>query len=99
MALIGTLAFIFIGLTITNRVLEGAFVSGAEFATINSLTVFREAKIFGLFSIPVPNLSFITDGLPHLVKWDYSFFGGNAAIVQYFMYAFTAVLSYLVLPK
>lgn len=91
---IGFLAFSFIGLTLINRVLEGAFLASADITVLNQLTIFRELELFGLFSVPVPNLSLITEGLPHLVMWDYTFFGGNAGIIQYFLYSVTAAMSF-----
>jgi hypothetical protein len=30
------------------------------------------------------------------MKWDYSFFGGNAQMIQYLMYSLTAVLAFIV---
>ena len=95
MHLIGFLMFIFIGMTMINRVLEGAFTNMAEMNILNAVLVFREISVFGLFTIPVPNMGFITQGLPRLVQWDYSFFGGNAAIIQYFLYSLTAALAFL----
>ena len=95
MQYIGFLSFVFIGLTILNRIAEGAFVNLAEVAVVNNLLVFREVSVFGLFTLPVPNMSYITEGLPHLVQWDYSFFGGNAAIIMYFLYSLTAALGFL----
>lgn len=95
MHLIGFLTFCFVGMTLVNRVLEGAFTNMAEINTLNAVLVFREISVFGLFTIPVPNMSFITEGLPRLVRWDYSFFGGNAAIIQYLLYSLTAALSFL----
>lgn len=96
MQLVGFLSFVFIGLTIINRILEGSFIAAADAAIVNSVVVFREISVFGLFSLPVPNISFITEGLGHLAKWDYSFFGGDAAIIQYFLYSITAMLSFLI---
>lgn len=91
---IGFLAFCFVGMTLINRILEGAFIAANDVTILNQLTVFRDLELFGLFTVPVPNLSFITEGIPHLVKWDYSFFGGNAAVFQYFLYSLTAALSF-----
>lgn len=91
---IGQLSFIWLGLTLINKVLEGVFVGASEAAFLNALTVFREVSVFDLFTLPVPNLSFITDGLPRLVMWDYSFFGGPMAIFTYFLYSLTAILSF-----
>jgi len=95
MQLIGFVSFVFLGLTLINRVLEGTFVAAADSSIVNSVLVFREVSVFGLFTLPVPNISFITDGLGHLAKWDYSFFGGNSAIIQYFLYSITAMVSFL----
>ena len=96
MQLVGFLSFVFLGLTLINRVLEGTFIAAGDASIINSVMVFREISVFGLFTMPVPNMSFVTEGLGHLAKWDYSFFGGNAAIIQYFLYSITAMLSFLV---
>ena len=96
MQLIGLLSFVFIGLTMINRVLEGTFIAAGDASILNTVMVFREISVFGLFTMPVPNMTFVTEGLGHLAKWDYSFFGGNAAIIQYFLYAITNMLSFLV---
>jgi len=90
---IGFLAFVFVGMTLINRIMEGAFITNADVAIVNQLTIIRTVTI-GTWSVPVPNLSFFTEGLPHLVKWDYSFFGGNAGVIQYFLYSLTAALSF-----
>jgi len=92
--LLGFLAFNFIGMTILNRILEGAFVAAGEFAILNTLTISHDQTIFGLFSVPVLNTDFFFVGIPQLVKWDYSFFGGNAAIFQYFLYSLTFALAF-----
>lgn len=96
MQLVGFLTFCFMGLTLINRMLERAFINAADASIVNMALVFREINVFGLFTLPVPNLQFITEGLGHLAKWDYSFFGGNAALIQYFLYAITAMLAFLV---
>ncbi len=96
MQLVGFLSYCFLGLTLINRILEGTFIATADASIINQVLVFREISVFNLFTMPVPNMEFITDGMAHLVKWDYSFFGGNAAIIQYFLYAITAMFSFMV---
>jgi hypothetical protein len=93
-AFIGFLAFCFIGMTLINRILEGAFITSSDLSVINNLTIFRDVQIFGQFSIPTPNLSFITEGLPNLVHWDYSYFGSDGAIIQYFLYSLTAAMAF-----
>ena len=93
--LIGFLAFLFVGMTTLNRILEGALIGASEVAIINTLTITHSQSIFGLFSIPVLNADFFFTGIPRLVKWDYSFFGGNAAILQYFLYSLTFALAFM----
>lgn len=93
-AFIGFLAFCFVGMTTINRIMEGAFISSSDMTVINNLTIFKSYDVFGVFSIPLPNLEFLTQGLPHLVKWDYSFFGGNAGLIQFFLYSLTAAMAF-----
>lgn len=93
--LIGFLSFAFVGMTLLNRILEGMFISASEVSIMNTLTITHDQTIFGLFSVPVLNMDFFFVGIPRLVKWDYSFFGGNAAIFQYFLYSLTFALSFM----
>ena len=95
MHLIGFLAFCFVGMTILNRIMEGAFITSSDVGIINTLTITRDQSIAGLFNVPVINTDFFFVGIPRLVKWDYSFFGGNAAIFQYFLYSITFALTFL----
>ena len=93
--LIGFLAMCFVGMTALNRVLEGAFITASDVGVINTLTITHNQSIFGLFNVPVLNTDFFFTGIPRMVKWDYSFFGGNAALFQYFLYSLTFALSFL----
>lgn len=93
MKLIGFLGMVFVGMTLINRAAEGAFIASADVAVLNTLTITRDQTIFGLFSVPVINSDFFFTGIPRLVKWDYSFFGGNAAIFQYLLYSVTFALT------
>jgi len=93
--MIGFLAFCFVGMTMLNRMLEGLLISSSEVAIMNTLTITHDQTIYGLFSVPVINTDFFFVGIPRLVKWDYSFFGGNAAIWQYFLYSFTFALTFM----
>lgn len=92
---IGFLATIFIGMTWLNRMAEGAMIAADEIGIMNTLTITHSEEIFGLFTIPVLNTDFFFIGIPRLVKWDYSFFGGNAAIFKYFLYSFTFALTFM----
>jgi hypothetical protein len=91
---IGFLATIFTGMTLLNRIIEGAFITASDISIMNTLTLTRDQTILGLFTIPVINTNFFFVGIPRLVKWDYSFFGGNAAIWQYFLYSITFALTF-----
>jgi len=93
--LIGFLSMSFVGMTLLNRIAEGAFITAADVAIINTLTLTRDQTVFGVFTIPVINTDFFFTGIPRLVKWDYSFFGGNAAIFQYFLYSLTFAVSFI----
>lgn len=83
----------FVGMTMLNRMAAGAFISSADVTILNTLTITRDQTIFGLFTVPVINTDFFFVGIPRLVKWDYSFFGGNAAIFQYLLYSLTFALT------
>ena len=85
----------FVGLTMLNRFAAGEFLKTADVAIMNTLTIMRDQSIFGLFNMPVINTDFFFVGIPRLVKWDYSFFGGNAAIFQYFLYSTTFALTFM----
>ena len=93
--MIGFLSFCFVGMTLLNRIIEGAFIAASDVAIINTLTITHDQTIFGLFSVPVLNTDFFFVGIPRLVKWDYAFFGGNAAIWQYFLYSFTFAVTFM----
>lgn len=85
---IGFLGFNFVGMTILNRLIEGAYITASDVSILNTLTVTHDQTIFGIFTVPVINTEFFS-GLLHLIKWDYSFFGGNAAIIQFLLYGIT----------
>jgi hypothetical protein len=93
-SLIGFLTFLFCGFTLLNRIIEGAFITTADITILNQLTVIRSIEIPNLFSVPVLNLDFFIKGLPNLVNWNYSFFGGPGAIIQFFLYSFTAAVAF-----
>ena len=94
--LVGFLAMSWVGLTTVNRILEGQFIKGEETTFMNTLMFTQEFQLFGMFKIPVLNFQFFTQGIPMLLKWDYSFFQGNAQLIQYLLYSFTAVMSFIV---
>jgi len=92
---IGFCATSWIGLTIINRILEGQFLTASESSWWCSIQLFNEFRVFDLFTVPVLNFQFFTVGIPSLLRWDYSFFGGNAELIQYFLYTITAVVAFI----
>lgn len=93
--MIGFLAMAFVGMTTINRILEGRFIQSTDVDVLRNTLAFQPFEVFGLFTIPVPNTAFLLNGIPSLLRWDYSFFGGNAQIFQYMLYSITAVVSFM----
>lgn len=90
------LAFWFVNMTMINRVLEGSFISAtADMAVINNLGVFRSMELFGFISVSVPNMSMLTAGIPRLIKFDYSFFGGHGGFIQYSLFSISFAVAFL----
>ena len=92
--LIGAISFVFTGFTILNRIMEGLFMTAADITVIRGLTAFNDFSVFGLFSIPLPNVTFFTTGIPKLIQWDYSFFGGPGVFLQYALYSLSAAVMF-----
>ena len=92
--MIGFLAFLFVGMSLLNHLIGGLFITASDVSILNTLTITQDVKI-GWLTVPVPNTDFFFVGLPRLVKWDYSFFGGNAAIFQYLLYSLTFALTFM----
>lgn len=95
-SLIGFLAMSWIGLTVINRIIEGTFITTEETAFLNTVAFTQAFNVLNLFTIPILNFSFFTEGIPALLRWDYSFFGGQAQLVQYLLYSITAVVSFII---
>lgn len=85
----------FLHFTLINRILEGQFITSNEMGVINDLSVFRQITLFGYIPVPIPNLDIFTTGISRLVKFDYSFFGGNAGFIQYALYSVSMGIAFL----
>lgn len=94
--MVGFLAFAWVGMTLINNVMGAQLVTSSETAQLNKLMFTQEMNLIGIFHLPVMNFEFFTQGIPGLLKWDYSFFGGNAQIIQYLLYSLTAVMSMII---
>lgn len=93
--MIGFAAQSWMGLTVINRMLEGAFVGAQDTAWVNTFAFTQDFKLFNIFTVPVLNTDFWTKGIPSLMRWDYSFFGGNAQMFEYLLYCLTAVIAFI----
>jgi len=78
--------FVFIVGIMVSRIIDGAFFNASDAAVLNQLTVIRSYNVWGLFTIPWLNPDFFIKGIPKLVAWDFSFFGGDYEIFKYFLY-------------
>ncbi len=94
--LIGFLSMAWVGLTAINRMLEGAFLTSVETSHLNSYMFTQEFTLLSVFKMPIINFQFFTQGIPSLLRWDYSFFGGNAQIIQYLLYSLTAIMAFII---
>jgi hypothetical protein len=93
--LIGFLASTFVGATMINRVVEGQFITGSDVSILNQMSLLTKVDI-GLFNVPAINLTYF-EGLFALVRWDYSFFGGMAQLLQFFLYSFTFAVMFIIM--
>lgn len=90
---IGFLGTCFVGMTIINRVLEGLWITGTDVGIMNQLSITQKVDV-GFMSLPVPNMSFIS-GIFHMLQFDYSFFGGNAQLIQFAMYSISFMVAFM----
>jgi hypothetical protein len=97
MATVGMLALMFVGFTIISQILQGAFIAASDVAVINNIVIFRSMSVFGWFTIPIPNFSFVTDGLPRLLDFDNytTIFSGNGMLIAYILYALSAFIAFV----
>lgn len=89
---IGWLATVFLGLTVINRILTGAWISSADVAILNQARLTQNVN-FGIFSVPIPSTSYL-QGIFDLLKGDYSFFSGNAQIFYFFFQTVTFMIGF-----
>ena len=96
--LIMFLAFMFVVGLVLSFAMSGTWFGSDEADVMNKLTVFKVYDVGGLFSVPWINADFFTDGVPRLLNWDTAFFGGEARIIQYFLYVVTIGFIFGILP-
>ena len=73
------IVFVFLAGTMLCLMMEGAFFGQEEVDLVNELTGYNILQLSGtgLWSIPKMGVGFLTNGLPKIVLWDYSFLEGG----------------------
>lgn len=72
--------------TLISLTYAGVGLGSEEVEFINAVAVFKQANILGIWSVPVPNITFFTIGLRALLNADFAFFGGFMQLLQWFFY-------------
>lgn len=70
--------------TLVSLTFGGAWMGTSDLDVTNSLTVFKQANILGIWSVMVPNISFFLVGARALTMFDFAFFTGPMQILQWF---------------
>lgn len=90
---IGWAATVFIGLSLINGVVGGALISSSDVDILNQMGITQKVDV-GFMTLAVPNTNYI-QGLFHLLKFDYSFFGGMAQIILFALYSVTFMVGFM----
>lgn len=53
---------------------------------LTGMTTLKTASWTAIFTVPY---GFLTHGLPRMLLWDYSFFGGSLQIIRWFLFVFS----------
>ena len=72
--------------TLISLTYGGAWIGDEELAIANSLTVFKEANVLGIWTITIPNVDFLFTGMKSLFMMDFAFFTGGLEIFQWFVF-------------
>jgi hypothetical protein len=63
--------------------LGSLWLNATDVAIINSLQMFSDMSIFGLFHVPIPNLNFFLVGMKALTTFNFAFFTGPMQLLQF----------------
>lgn len=80
------LGLIFAAGTLVSLTFGGAWYGSSDMEVANTLTVFKQANILGIWSITVPNIEFFITGFRSLLMFDFAFFTGPVVILQWFLF-------------
>ena len=72
--------------TLISLTFAGAWLGTTDVDTANSLTVFKQVNILGLWTVTIPSIDFFLTGAKSLIMMDFAFFSGPGAILQWFMF-------------
>lgn len=81
------LAFCLFGGNLICAIVDGVWLNAEDanlLTYLTGMTNLQTASWTAVFTVP---FNFLTHGLPKLIFWDFSFFAGSWAIVQYFLIA------------
>lgn len=87
-------AWCLIGGLFISQLMQGAYFDATDRTIFDSLMLFRIWSVGGFFSVPILNFNFFFTGLPNLLQWNYAFFGGDFAIVQYLFYSLSVGIAW-----
>jgi len=72
--------------TLISLTFGGAWYDSGDLSIANTMTVFKQANILGIWSITVPNIGFFITGFKSLLMFDFAFFTGPTVILQWFLF-------------
>ena len=77
------LAFILLMSNIISMLLDGSWVSAEDLNLMNWLTGYTSYEAAGAWAIPALGWGFLTEGLPRMIMWDFSFLRGALEIIRW----------------
>lgn len=80
------LGLIFAAGTVISLTFGGSWIGDTEIDITNTLTVFKEATIAGIWTVTIPNIDFFFSGMKALMMMDFAFFTyfSGLQLVQWF---------------
>lgn len=72
--------------TMISLTFGGAWLGSTEVGIVNSVTVFKQATVLGVWGVTVPNITFLTTGARALMSMDFAFFQGGWAFFQWILF-------------
>ncbi len=70
------MALIFVAGLLLSFTLGNLWLNSDDVSVANSMEVFTDMSVFGMFHVPVPNLHFVSTGLKAITTLNFAFFQG-----------------------